>query len=96
MPNTQKPIPDLMASMPSFSTLNEQVLQHIRKTAEDPPRVSIYDVISAVTGQSNPRMIWDRLCTKFPEVLGNDPRYKFPGQGQQGRQSARKKVCASC
>ena len=81
---TLKPVPDLMASMSSFSTLNEQALRQIRKTAENPPKVSVYDVISAITGQSNPRMIWDRLCTGFPEVVTYCDTFKFDGRGQQG------------
>ena len=46
-----RPIPDLMASMPAFSALDEHALRQIRKTAEDTPRVSVYDVIEAITGQ---------------------------------------------
>ena len=82
-PRAQKPIPDLMASMPSFSALNEQALRQIRQTAENPPKVSVYDVINAITGQSNPRMIWDRLCTGFPEVVTYCDTFEFPGRGQQ-------------
>ena len=81
---TLKPVPDLMAGMSSFSTLNEQALRQIRKTAENPPKVSVYDVISTITGQSNPRMIWDRLCTGFPEVVTYCDTFKFDGRGQQG------------
>ena len=72
-----------VASMPSFSTLNEQALRQIRKTAVYPPRVSVYDVINAITEQSNPRIIWDRLCTGFPEVVTYCNSFKCPGRGQQ-------------
>ena len=72
-----------MASMSSFVALDKQALCQIRKTAENPPRVSVYDVIEAITGQSNPRVIWDRLCTSFPEVVTICYTFKFPGRGQQ-------------
>ena len=70
--------------MSSFPALNEQALRQIRKTAEDPPRLSVYDVISAMTGLSNNNCsnVFERLCTRFPEVFGNVPRYKCPGRGQ--------------
>ncbi len=46
------PIRDLMASMDSLLQLDAEALGQIRKTTEDPPRVSIFDVIRAVTGQA--------------------------------------------
>ena len=45
-PRMLQNIPDLMASM---SQLDEESVQRIRKTAEDPPRVSVFDVLQAVT-----------------------------------------------
>ena len=40
-------IADLMASL---SELTDGAVRGIRKTAEDPPRVSVLDVIGAITG----------------------------------------------
>ena len=40
-------ISDLMASL---SQLSDGAMRGCRKTSEDPPRVSVLDVISAVTG----------------------------------------------
>ena len=72
-----------MASMDSFLQLDAQALGQIRKTSEDPPRVSIYDVIQAVTGQSTPRMIYSRLKEAFPEVVTDLDNLQFPGAGQR-------------
>ena len=72
-----------MASMDSFLQLDAEALGQIRKTSEDPPRVSIFDVIQAVTGQSNPRMIYSRLKEAFPEVVTNLDNLQFPGAGQR-------------
>ena len=44
---TMRPIPDLMMAL---SSLTSDSVRQIRKTAEDPPRVSVLDVIAAVTG----------------------------------------------
>ena len=62
-----------MASMESFLQLDAAALGQIRKTSEDPPRVSIYDAIQAVTGQSDSRKIYSRLREAFPEVVTNFP-----------------------
>ena len=53
-------IPDLMMSL---SSLTSDSVRHIRKTAEDPPRVSVLDVISAVTGldTNNSSNVYTRL-----------------------------------
>ena len=67
------PIRDLTACVDSFLQLDAEALGQIRKTSEDPPRVSIFDVIQAVTGQSNPRMIYSRLKEAFPEVVTDLP-----------------------
>ncbi len=40
-------IPDLMMSM---AQLDEDSVQQVRKTAEDPPRVSVYDTLGVITG----------------------------------------------
>ena len=63
------PIRDLMTSVDSFLQLDAEALGQIRKTSQDPPRVSIYDVIQAVTGQSSPSMIFSRVKEAFPAVI---------------------------
>ena len=70
--------------MASLSALTDSSVRHgVRKTAEDPPRVSVYDVIGVITGQSqNARsVIYSRLVEKFPEVSTLCCTFKFPGQG---------------
>ena len=73
-------IPDLMASLAAVSQGN---LGQIRKTSENPPRISVYDTITALTGVRNPRDSWADLQMSFPEVVGNTDYFKFPGQGQR-------------
>ena len=85
-PNTQKPIPDLMASMSSFSALNEQTLRQLRKTAEDPPRVSVYDVMQAVAGvqPKHCSTVFERLQNDYPEITIACGNYNFGGRGPSG------------
>ena len=75
-------IPDLMVSL---AELDEDSVQQIRKTAESPPRVSVYDVLSAVTGYTpnNCVNLWQRLSDQFPEVTTHSSNFKFPGRGQR-------------
>ena len=60
-------------------------VQQIRKTAEDPPRVAVYDVLQVVTGCSaqNCSVIYSRVADAFPEVLTNCSYFKFSGRGQR-------------
>ena len=61
------PAPDRITDLRGgFSFLGHK----IRKTKEDPPRVSVYDAIVAVTGQSRhaARAIYARLVSDFPET----------------------------
>lgn len=53
----------------------------IRKTNENPPRISIHDLIEVVTGQKD-RHIWDRMKIQYPEVVAQNHTFKFPGRGQ--------------
>lgn len=79
-------IRDLMACMASFSVLDEDALkERVRKTNEDPPRVSIYDVLQAVAGVEphNCANVWRRLLDAYPEVNTRCIHFKFPGQGQR-------------
>ena len=77
-----RPIADLMASL---AELTDGTVQQIRKTAEDPPRIAVYDVLQLVTGCSanncNPMFL--RLVQNFPEVLTKCVNFKFSGRGQK-------------
>ena len=66
-----RPIADLMASL---SELTEGAVRGIRKTAEDPPRVSVLDVIGAITGldSNNSSNYYHRLTEQFPETTQGD------------------------
>ncbi|GAQ92648.1 hypothetical protein KFL_010830045 [Klebsormidium nitens] len=56
----------------------------IRKTADVPPKISIIDLIAAVTGALNSRKTWHDLSKRFEEEAVTVGNYfaKFPGQGQ--------------
>ena len=75
-------IPDLLVRMMDVS---EDSVQCVRKTAEVPPRVSIYDVIGLITGYApeHRSQIWYRLCDQFPEVNTIGVNFRFPGRGQR-------------
>ena len=75
-------IPDLMMSM---AQLDDDSVQQIRKTAESPPRVSVYDVLGAITGYTpnNCVNLWQRLSDQFPEVTTQSSNFKFSGRGQR-------------
>ena len=85
-PKTQKPIPDLMASMSSFSALNEQSLWQVRKTAENPPRMNAYDVMQAVAGVQphHCSTVFKRLQNDYPEINTACVNYNFGGRGPSG------------
>ena len=84
-------ISDLMMSL---TQLTDTSVRAIRKTAEDPPRISVYDLIGAVTGQGlNARgIVYKRLAENFPEVPTSCCGFKFPGQGQQPTQNVLKNM----
>lgn len=71
-------------SVERFLLPDAAALGRIRKTAEDPPWVSAYDVISCVIGQDTrkAKMYWDRLVASGLTTLGGN-RHKFPGTGQR-------------
>ena len=75
-------IPDLMVSM---AELDEDSVQRVRKTAEVPPRVSVYDTIGALTGypDDQSRGLFRRLLDSYPEVGASCTYFKFPGRGQR-------------
>jgi len=78
-------IPDFMASMSDYTKLDVEPLVGVRKTAEDPVRMSIFDVIQAVTGQapSNCKHTWDRLVASYLDAMFSTSSFKFEGQGQK-------------
>ena len=64
-PSDMRPISDLMASL---MELTDGTVNRIRKTAEDPPRISVYDVLQLVTACSaaNCAVVFTRLGHNFP------------------------------
>ena len=58
---------------------------HIRKTKELPPRVSIYDVIAAVTGLTGNHAgkAYRDLAMRYSEVHSIGVNFRFPGRGQR-------------
>ena len=77
-----RPISDLMASL---TELTDGTVNQIRKTAEDPPRISVYDVLQLVTGCSanNCNPTFQRLVQNFPDVHSSCSNFKFSGRGQK-------------
>ena len=75
----------ILDKMESISELTDGALRGIRKTAEDPPRVSVLDVISALTGLEikGSSVVYHRLKEQFPEVAIGCCNFKFPGRGQR-------------
>jgi len=75
-------IVDLMATL---SQLSDGAVRGVRRTTEDPPRVSVLDVISAVTGldSGNSSNCYNRLREQFPEVSSLCSLFRFPGRGQR-------------
>ena len=58
----------------------------IRKTNESPPRISVIDVVEAITRQvkSNAgKKTLERVKESHPEVYPNLINYRFPGRGQR-------------
>ena len=71
--------------MDAFKEITQSSLGRIRKTSESPPRVSVYDVIGAITAKNSDDSgkAYRRLIEQFPEVRTAGPDFKFPGQGQR-------------
>ena len=75
-------IPDLMLCL---QELNEGTVRQIRKTAEDPPRVSVIDTIAVITGHS-PTVCshtLQRIKEAYPEVGQDLSNFRFAGRGQR-------------
>ena len=64
--------------------LGKEVKQ-IRKTDEKPPRASIYDVISAVTGLNGNHAgkAYRDIIARYPEVHSPGVNFRFRGRGQR-------------
>ena len=75
-------IPDLMMSL---AQMDDDSVQQVRKTAESPPRVSVIDVIRAITGTSPTESSHTlrRLEDTFHEVGSFLSNFRFPGRGQR-------------
>ena len=64
--------------------LSESSLQGIRKTYDNPPKVSVLDVISTIKGcrMSTTYMVWKRLQESHPEILTFCEHYNFQIDGR--------------
>ena len=65
--------------------LNENTVPQIRKTAENPPRVSVIDTVALITGHS-PTVCshtLQRLKESYPEVGSDWTNFRFAGRGQR-------------
>ena len=60
-------------------------IMHIRMTHEDPPAISVIDVVQVITGmaKNNAGNYFERMKTTHPEVSTNCRNYRFPGRGQR-------------
>ena len=66
-----------------LAQLTQADVATIRKTTEQPPRVSVIDAIQVLTRSLYAKNIWRDLMTTFPEVVSLVHSFKFPGQGQR-------------
>ena len=64
-----------------LATLLGRRVVSIRKTSETPPRISVIDVVEAITGQvkSNAGKALERVKKSYPEVHPNWINFRFPG-----------------
>ena len=65
--------------------LGRESVCQIRKTDTVPPRISVIDVVEAITGQvkSNAGKTLERVKESHPEVYPNWINFRFPGRGQR-------------
>ena len=59
-------------------------IARIRKTSQTPPKVSVIDVVQAITGKDARHAAEDvrSLCSSYPEVDGIFVHFRLPGRGQ--------------
>ena len=59
-------------------------IARIRKTNQTPPKVSVIDVVQAITGKDARHAAGDvrNLCSNHPEVDGIFVHFRLPGRGQ--------------
>jgi hypothetical protein len=57
----------------------------VRKTLESPVRISVYDVMCAITGHDlkDSTKEFNRICHLHPEVRASWINHRFPGRGQR-------------
>ena len=75
-------IPDLMLCL---QELTDGTVRRIRKTAEDPPRVSVIDTVALITGHS-PTVCshtLQRLKESYPSLGSDWSNFRFTGRGQR-------------
>ena len=75
-------IPDLMLCL---QELNDGTVRKIRKTAEDPPRVSVIDTVALITGHS-PTVCshtLQRLKDSYHSLGSDWSNFRFTGRGQR-------------
>ena len=60
-------------------------VKQLRTTEEEPPRISVIDVVEAITGQAknNAGKTLDRIKESYSEVSPNWRNFRFPGRGQR-------------
>jgi len=60
-------------------------VQHVRKTAENPPRASVVDAIVTICGggRQQAALTWQRISERHPEVCLGVAQFKFSGRGQR-------------
>ena len=65
--------------------LGKSIVTEIRKTNEEPPRVSVIDVAAAITGKDANKASQDIgvIKERHPEVAQNLGYFKFAGRGQK-------------
>ena len=68
-----------------LATLLGKEVVSIRKTSETPPRISVVDVIQAITemAKNNAGNYFERIKNTHPEVSTNCRNFRFPGRGQR-------------
>ena len=78
--NPEQFVSDLFLNDVKFLKLGDK---KIRKTLETPPRISVYDLITAITDDKSPRNTYSRLTGSSADFLSFCSTYKFSGRGRQ-------------